>query len=166
MLGTSTKKKSKNGSTSKMSPRILLPIKFSHVTDNALAMALKMAKFCKARLHILHVLDHRLKSPDVTDEEIVELTQAAERQFEERYLPLLGEFNDFSFNCWEGDIAFEVSKFAESIDADFIVIGCHVRGSKPSFTRLGEVALALFQWSPCPVMLVPCELHRGDDKVR
>lgn len=149
-----------------MSPRILLPIKFSHVTDNALAMALKMAQCCKARLHILHVLDHRLKSPEVTDEEIVELTQAAERQFEEKYLPLLADFNDFSFNCWEGDIALEVSKFADSIDADFIVIGCHVRGSKPSFTRLGEVALALFQWSPCPVMLVPCELHRGNDKVK
>lgn len=166
MFGPSTKKKSKNGSTSNMSPRILLPIKFSHVTDNALAMALKMAQCCKARLHILHVLDHRLKSPEVTDEEIVELTEAAERQFEEKYLPLLADFNDFSFNCWEGDIALEVSKFADSIDADFIVIGCHVRGSKPSFTRLGEVALALFQWSPCPVMLVPCELHRGNDKVK
>jgi hypothetical protein len=28
------------------------------------------------------------------------------------------------------------------------------------------VALALFQWSPCPVMLVPCELHLGNGKVR
>ena len=164
VLKKQTNEKSKNETVADVSKRILLPIKFSHVTENALAMALKMAKCCKARLHILHVLDHRLKSPEVTDEEIVELTQAAERQFEKKYRPLLGDFHDFSFNCWEGDIAHEVAKFAGSIGADFIVLGCHVREDKPSFTRLGEVALAIFQWSPCSVMLVPCELHRGNDK--
>ena len=144
-----------------MVKRILLPLKFTHVTDNAFAMALKMAKCCQARLHILHVLDHRLRDPGVTDDQIAEFTGAAERQFEDNYRQLLGDFKDFYFNCWEGDIAMETAKFADSIGADFIVIGCHVRGDKPSHARLGEVAHALFQWAPCPVMLVPCETHRG-----
>lgn len=145
-----------------MIKRILIPLKFTHVTDNAFAMALKMAKCCQARLHILHVLDHRLRNPEVTDGQIAELTRAAEKQFEERYRPLLDDFEDFYFNCWEGDIAAETAKFAENIDADFIIIGCHVRGDKPSRSRVGEVAHALFHWAPCPVMLVPCELHRGN----
>jgi nucleotide-binding universal stress UspA family protein len=166
VLTNSTNEESKNETMSHVSTRILLPIKFSHVTENALAMALKMAKCCKARLHILHVLDHRLQSPEVTDGQIAEFTREAERQFEKRYRPLLGGFHDFYFNCWEGDIAHEVAKFAGSIGADFIVLGCHVRGDKPSFTRLGEVALAIFQWSPCPVMLVPCELHRRNNTVK
>lgn len=144
-----------------MIKRILLPLKFIHVTDNAFDMALKMAKCCQARLHILHVLDHRLRNPEVTDGHIAELTQAAEKQFEERYRPLLDDFEHFYFNCWEGDIAAETAKLAESIGADFIIIGCHVRGDKPSRSRVGEVAHALFHWAPCPVMLVPCELHRG-----
>jgi nucleotide-binding universal stress UspA family protein len=143
-----------------MIKKILLPLKFSHVTDNAFDMALRLAKCCEARLHIFHVLDHRLRDPGVTADKIAEFTRAAERQFEKEYLPLLGEFKDFSFNCWEGDIAMETAKFAHSIGADFIIIGCHVRGAKPSHTRLGEIAHILFQWAPCPVMLVPCTLHR------
>ena len=164
MLTKSTNEKSRNETVSQVRPRILLPVKFSHVTENAMAVALKMARCCKARFHILHVLDHRLRSPEVTDEEIAEFTRAAENQFKEKYRPLLGDFHDFFFNCWEGDIALEIATFAASISADFIVLGCHVREDKPSFTRLGEVALAIFQWSPCPVMVVPCELHRGNHK--
>ena len=148
-----------------MIKRILLPLKFTHVTDNAFAMALKMAKCCQARLHILHVLDHRLRNPEVTDAQIAEFTQASEKQFEEKYRSRLGDFTDAYFNCWEGDVAMETARFADSIDADFIVIGCHVRGDMPSHTRLGDVALALFQWAPCPVMLVPCELHRSKETV-
>ena len=149
-----------------MVKRILLPLKFSHVTDSAFVMALRMAKCCQARLHILHLLDHRLRDSKITDEQIAKLTQEAEKQFEENYLPLLGDFKDFYFNCWEGDIAAETAKLAGSIGADFIIVGCHVRGDKPSYTRVGEVAHALFQWAPCPVMLVPCELHRGSVTLR
>ena len=109
---------------------------------------------------------NRLRNPEVADGQIAELTQAAEKQFEERYRPLLDDFKDFYFNCWEGDIAAETAKLAESIGADFIIIGCHVRGDKPAQTRLGEVAHALFEWAPCPVMLVPCLLHRGNVTVR
>lgn len=143
-----------------MIKRILLPLKFSHVTDNAFAMALKLARCCQSRLHMLHVLDHRLRNSSVTEAKIAEFTRAAEGQFQKEYVPLLGDFKDFHFNCWEGDIAVEIAKFADSIDADFIIIGCHVRGDKPSRTRLGEIAHILFQWAPCPVMLVPCTLHR------
>lgn len=143
-----------------MVKRILLPLKFSHVSDDAIVMALKMAECCEARLHILHVLDHRLRNPEVTDGQIAEFTRAAERQFQEEYVPLLGDFKNYYFNCWEGDIAMETAKFAESIGANFIVLGCHTRGERPSLTRLGEVAMALFQWTPCPVMLVPYKLHQ------
>ena len=148
-----------------MIKRILLPLKFSHVTDNAFAMALKMAKSCQARLHILHVLDHRLRNSNVTEAQIAEFTRAAEGQFQKEYVPLLGDFKDFYFNCWEGDIAVETAKFADSIGADFIIIGCHVRGAKPSHTRLGEIAHILFQWAPCPVMMVPCQIHGNNAAV-
>jgi nucleotide-binding universal stress UspA family protein len=144
-----------------MIKKILLPLKFSHVTDNAFDMALRLAKCCEARLHIFHVLDHRLRDPGVTADKIAEFTRAAERQFEKEYLPLLGEFKSFSFNCWEGDIAMETAKFADSLGADLIIIGCHVKGDRPSRSRLGEVAQALFQWAFGPVMVVPCQLHSG-----
>ncbi|MBW1979694.1 MAG: universal stress protein [Deltaproteobacteria bacterium] len=140
--------------------RILLPLKFSHVTDNAFATALRLAKCCQARLHILHVLDHRLRQPEITEDEIAEITKAAEKEFQERYLPRLEGFKDYAFNCWEGDPAMETAKLADSIGADFIVVGCHTRRDRPSPTRLGEVALALLQWAPCPVTVVPCEIHR------
>jgi nucleotide-binding universal stress UspA family protein len=42
-----------------MIKKILLPLKFSHVTDNAFDMALRLTKCCEARLHIFHALDHR-----------------------------------------------------------------------------------------------------------
>ena len=122
-------------------------------------MALKMTMSCRARLHILHVLDHHLRDPGVTEGRIAEITQSVEEKFKENYLPILGDFKDYSFNCWEGDPANATAKFAESIGADFIVMGCHAENDKPSFNRLGETALAVLQWAPCPVMMVPCELQ-------
>lgn len=142
-----------------MIKRILLMLKFSEVTDNAFSMALKMAISCRARLHILHVLDHHLRDPGVTDGQIVEITRTTEEQFQKKYLPILGDFKDYFFNCWEGDPANATAKFAGSIGADFIIMGCHTENDKPSFNRLGETALAILQWAPCPVMLVPCELQ-------
>ena len=98
-----------------MVKRILLPLKFTHVTDNAFAMAMKMAKCCQARLHILHILDHRLRDPGVTDDQIAEFTRAAENQFKENYRQILGDFKDFYFNCWEGDIAMETAGIQTSV---------------------------------------------------
>jgi hypothetical protein len=44
-----------------MIKKILLPLKFSHVTDNAFDMALRLAKCFEARFNIFHALDHRLR---------------------------------------------------------------------------------------------------------
>ena len=144
-----------------MAKRILLPLKFTHVADNAFAMAIKMAKCCQARLHILHILDHRLRDPGVTDDQIAEFTRAAENQFKENYREILGDFKDFYFNCWEGAPANETAKLAEAIDADLIIFNCHTKDDEPSFNRLGEVGSMVLQWAPCPVILVPCEKTRA-----
>lgn len=137
--------------------RILLMMKFSRSIEGAFAVALKMAKCSNSKLHILHALDHRLRDPGVTAEQVAMATRDAEKKFSETYLPMMGDFKDYYFNCWEGDPANETAKFAEKISADFIVLGCHTRGAKPSFNRLGEVGSAILQWAPCPVVLVPCD---------
>lgn len=145
-----------------MVKRILLMLKFSEAIESAFDMALKMAKSCNARLHILHLLDHRLRGPNVTDEQIAEITRAVEAKFSERYQPKLQGFKEFYFNCWEGDPANETAKLADKIGADFIVLGCHTTDDRPSFNRLGEVGTMILQWAPCPVMLVPCT-GKGDN---
>ena len=147
-----------------MFKRILLMLKFSENIKDAVAVALQMATCCRARLHILHVLDHRLRDPGVTDDQIAKITWAVEDRFKKEIIPMMGDFKDYYFNCWEGDPANETAKFADKIGADFIILGCHTVGDVPSFNRLGEVGSLILQWAPCPVTLVPCReknVHAG-----
>lgn len=146
-----------------MKKRILLMLKLSEFVDTAFKTALKMAADYQARLHILYVLDHRLRNPGITDAQVAKITKEAESRFVETYLPCLKGFRSYYFNCWEGDPANETAKLAEEINADFIILGCHRRDGQPSFNRLGEVGLAILQWAPCPVMLVPCDIDQSDD---
>ena len=103
-----------------MSKRILLPIKFSAACDNAFAVGLQLARCCDARFHILHVLDYHLDQLDKPDEQIAQLTRESEKKFAQKYLPLLADFKNFAFNCWEGDGPVETARFAKLIEADFI----------------------------------------------
>jgi nucleotide-binding universal stress UspA family protein len=148
-----------------MTTKILLPLKFSAGDGNALGMALKMAKRFESCLHILHVLNYKLHSPSLTDAQVAQFCQDAEKKFQEKYQPLFGDFSDFSFACCSGDPAMETAKFARQINAEVIIVGCHTRGDRPAISRLGETTLSLLQWAPCSVMMVPCDVAPLDLEV-
>lgn len=152
-----------------MTTKILLPLKFTPGIAAALAMALRMAKEFEGHLHILHVLDYRVHNSNLTDGQLAEFCQDAERKFQEQYRFLFGDFEDFSFSCCNGHPAAETAKFARHVGAEFIILGCHTTTDRPALSRLGETTLCLLQWAPCSVVTVPCEVREsaiGVDKLK
>lgn len=135
--------------------RVLFMLKFSETSKESLRFAAEVAKSCGAKFHVLHVMDHRLSHPQVSDEEVMAATAEAEKRFKEEYEPILDGYREYYFNCWEGNPANDTAKFAQIIGADIIIVGSHSTNGKPSFNRLGAVGSAIMQWAPCPVMLVP-----------
>jgi len=131
---------------------ILTAIELSRENDNIINTGLNLAKCCTARLCVLYVVDYHLP-----DHKIDEKSRAAEIQFQKKYEPLLGGFKNYSFDCRVGVPAFEIARFAKSIDADCIIIGCHKRKDGRSvISRLGETALELLELVTRPVMVVQC----------
>lgn len=135
--------------------RILFMLKFSEKSKGMLRAALEVAKSCNARFHVLHVMDHRLAHPEIPDALVADATREIEKHFKDEYMPLLGEFKNYYFNCWEGSPANDTAKFAQVIGADLIIVGSHESGGKLSFNRLGTVGATIMQYAPCPVMLLP-----------
>jgi len=136
--------------------RIIVALRFNKVGQFALIKGIDLARVHRARLQIFHALDYRLLHPNTPEEKIIELTKSAQQDFERELKPLLGDFQEFAFNCWEADPSVEVCKLASSTHADLIVIGCHQSASGRSVSRVGEVGNAILQTAPCPVLLIPC----------
>ncbi len=128
----------------------------SEAADRALEYAKELATSSGTRLFGVHV-DERFTggrstgAPVLADED--ELRSRARGQIETART----EGFDASFDilhCTAGRTAHALAEFAESVDADVIVIGTH--GHSPlTGALLGSVAQGLLHRAPCPVLAVP-----------
>lgn len=136
--------------------RIIVALRFNVVGKFALKKGVDLARMHHARLLIFHALDYRLMHPQTPEEKIIELTRSAQQKFEHELKPLLGDFQEFAFNCWEADPSVEVCKLAIESKADLIIVGCHQGAHGRSVSRIGSIGNAILESAPCPVLLIPC----------
>ena len=136
--------------------RIIIALRFNKVGEAALEKGVQLAREHGARLQIFHALDYRLLHPGAPSEEILSLTESAQHRFKSTLKPLLGDFDNFAFNCWEGDPPCEICRLAIAVNADLVIIGCHQAPHGKSVYRIGNIGMAILESVPCPILLVPC----------
>ena len=136
---------------------ILMPLKLTGTSINALKMARTLARCCSARLEILSVVNSAAEPDASTDDTGATDMESAKTRIQDLYREPLKRVENLNVICRRGDPAREIVAHAAACEADLIVLGCHFRDDRPCYNRLGEVAQIIFQRAPCAVMLVPCQ---------
>lgn len=140
---------------------IVLPIDFGEKTQHLVHHAIDFAKKVSGKIHLIHIaspdigvvhcgIDYKY-FPDIKENEIKkELRELNEiektiksHNIKCEHLLKLGDSKDI------------ILKYAQSIDADFIVIGSHGRSGIYDLF-LGSLTKELTKDSEIPVLVIPC----------
>jgi nucleotide-binding universal stress UspA family protein len=138
--------------------RILCPIDFSDISDNAFQIAVDLAEQLKADLHVIHVF--QLPASNFPDG-IYCAPDDIETQIEGPLLNRLDEFVkdnatskiNITTGLYEGIPHIEITSSADENNADMIVMGTHGRTGL-SHVLLGSVAERVIHTSKIPVLTV------------
>jgi nucleotide-binding universal stress UspA family protein len=144
--------------------KILLATDLTEVSENALVIALNLARRHRARLHVLHALESpyvlyrglvgdrltgKLRQADA--EYIAEVSHLLEQELADK----LEGFEDYAALVREGIPFVEILKLAKKEAADLIVMGPHTgRAEERGVTRAGSTMLRVAAKARCPVMVV------------
>ncbi len=128
---------------------ILVPTDLTSVTECALDHAVEIAKLFNRKIILLHVMAKKK-----ADEEIrMKLEQKTSKLSEDSGL-------DVSYKIAEGSIFTTISKAAEDVNAEFIIMGIH--GKKGMQYVVGSYAYKVITSSKVPVLVVKRKhIHTG-----
>ncbi|MEW5722972.1 MAG: universal stress protein [Thermodesulfobacteriota bacterium] len=134
---------------------IVMATDFSEQADCALAYAGQLAKFYKAHLHVLHVVDvgsqfERLK---VSQEEVEELIGDAFLRMDKGFAPTLKGV-DHTFEVWEGVPYVEILKLARRRNGDLVLMAHHTKAQDPEKAYLGSTVAQVALRSACPTISI------------
>jgi len=136
---------------------ILVPVDFSEASTNAVAEAIDLAGDA-SKVHLLHVLPPLESiSPGVVWGDVTDVhREDSVRKYAEKYLAEHG-YDGVTFDVCVGQPAHEICEYAETINADMIVISSHgYHGMKRML--LGSVAELVIRHAHVPVLV----LRRAD----
>ncbi len=138
--------------------RLLCPVDFSDVSDNAFQVATDLAVILKADLHVMHVFQ---MPASALPEGVYEVPDGVEDKIKDNLSKRLGEFVknnstseiNITTGLYEGFPHVEIINSADETNADMIVMGTHGRTGF-SQVLLGSVAERVVRLAPCPVVTV------------
>jgi len=147
--------------------KVLVPLDGSEFGEHALPLAASLAKKTGAMLHLVHV--HQPAPPiAAAGLELVDLFDLHLRQDEEAYLAdvsrrvrELADVPASSMLLEGGDVAKVLREYAETADAEMVVMSTHGRGMLGRWW-LGGVADELARSMPRPVVMVRPEEGKAD----
>src|SRR5512144_1881429 len=129
----------------------------------ALGEALRIAATAGAAVTALHVLPASRRVPGLegaTAEDVSRVERAGRRVADEATAARAGRAQDVTCEVAEGTVAREISRRAEELDSDLIVVGAEARhGILGAFVE--ALADRLVRLAPCPVLAVPRSGARG-----
>ncbi len=140
--------------------RILFSTDFSHTGDAALDLATSLARDSGATLYIVHVEEQSMLygsgemyygEPDPATDDLKTMLS--------KVVPT-DESVAYQHHMVTGTPAEAITRFAEAVDADIIVMGTHGR---TGMTRalLGSVSEAVVRRAPCPVLTYKQPLEKS-----
>lgn len=143
-----------------MSENILVPIDFSDVTDAVIARASQLAKALGAKVWMIHTA---VPEPDFVGYEVGPeyIRDSAARHLREEHQKL-GEYQeklradgvDVTAMLVPGEAVDKIIQEAESLEADWIVLGSHGHGALHNLLA-GSVCQGVLSRASCPVVIVP-----------
>ncbi len=150
--------------------KILIPVDFSETSLLAIKHGVFIARYAKAELHLLHVVNLHYEAQDL----FLPYVQIDQSQIENKAMSklealseeLLKEFG-ISSNCIirTGSPSFEIVNVAEELGISLVVMGTHGYAPLQEFI-IGSVALKVLTKSPCPTMAMNSEAdHKGYSKI-
>jgi len=148
--------------------KILVPINFSEVSNNAAEYAIEMAKRTDAELILFHVC----YSPILIHDSWI--TLPTKDEIEDEYLDLLKEKREKMYldhgkdvaikcRCSSGEVISEICRFAKEQHIELIVIGMNTNKSWAE-RLIGNIAVSLMHSAICPVLAVNKEVRFTDLK--
>lgn len=144
---------------------LLVPLDTSSVAEKVLAAAGALARSLDARLVLLHVIEPVATyvpvgagmdviatppPPDVDDGQV----DGSKVRLEALAAPLRAAGLDVACEALIGLAVDEILELAESVGADFIVLGSHGHGALYHLFS-GSVVTGILKRSECPVVVVP-----------
>lgn len=141
--------------------RILCAVDFSSVTEEVVSRAFGIGAHGPVAVHLCHILQSDVPNPmyahytKAKDADAQALAMAEAKAALEQLVPANIETEDavVEFHTPAGDPVIEVTRLAEEVRADVIVMGTHGR-SGLKHLLLGSVAEGVIQGSRCPVLVI------------
>jgi len=150
--------------------KILIPVDFSDTSLLAIKHGVFIARFTKAELFLLHVVNLHYEAQDL----FLPYVQIDQSEIENKAMTKLESLADelqkeygISSNCIirTGSPSFEIVHVAEELNISLIVMGTHGYAPLQEFI-IGSVALKVLTKSPCPTMAMNSEAdHKGYSKI-
>ena len=122
--------------------KILVPIDFTVVSENAVSHAENIARHIQAEIYLFHVISSKSKMDDAERRMVAYRTMMQER------FPKVA----FSSGIKEGSIFDDIGDVASDIDAALIVMGTH--GMRGMQFLVGSNALRIVSSSETPIIIV------------
>ena len=138
-----------------MFKRIVVGVKFTGASRNAIETGVQLAKIHGSVLHIVHVLDYKLKRLDENDPERLRIEADSRERFDRELAPLVKELDHVHFESLPGDPALDVCRIAKETGAGLILLGCHQRPDNKPLVRVDYAGSTILEKAPCPVLMVP-----------
>ena len=139
---------------------ILVPIDFSPVSKVVLAQAIALARDCRGKIVLAHVvtlpapfIDYGMMNFDASD--LITASQASAKKLLARWRER-AERSQVPLKTVEcvGLAAVEIVRLARKLRVDYIVLGSH--GHTAFYDLLvGSTAAGVLKHAPCPVVVVP-----------
>jgi nucleotide-binding universal stress UspA family protein len=139
-----------------MYKRILVPLDHSELAEQALPHAVAIAQAMHAQVTLVGVVD--VLDHEAAHEAGVTLNWEAQVEALGAYLQALcRRLADEKVRCHgevlKGDVAGEITRFAEETNCDLIVMATHGRSTRGKWVH-GSLADQLVAQSPAPILLV------------
>src|SRR5262249_30727087 len=140
--------------------QLLVPLDGSSFAEQALPLALSIARRAEASLKLVHVHSPLAAvysdSPVISDRSLENQFKRHKQDYLDRMVRRVGEISPIPVSSilMEGDVADTISRVASSTGMDLILMTTHARGI-PGRLWLGSVADQLVHQSPVPLLLIP-----------
>jgi nucleotide-binding universal stress UspA family protein len=129
---------------------------FSTAADAAFEFASRLVQELGCIFHLFHAIDITCNKMNkfYKNESIEKQTRKAKQKILNKYVPLLGEFKQYSVEVEKGIPSVEIVKYAGEKHADLIVLPYVAKKTKVDDTPLGNIVEQVIDRADCPVVSV------------
>lgn len=134
---------------------ILVPLDFSEKNQEAINIALELARTNNARVTLLHVIENiELSGDQEVDDFVSQLQQRAGQKLDQAAEPFINDNLEVNTTTRFGNRAREISAFEDEFGIDLIIVSSHTIDTEQPARSLATLSYQIAVLANCHVMLV------------